>query len=63
MLNEGRTYITKASWLIMYPGIAIITVVVIFNMLGDSIRDILVLKKTKKHRGGIKDESKRKKLC
>ena len=41
MLNEGRTYITKASWLIMYPGIAIITVVVIFNMLGDSIRDIL----------------------
>ena len=41
MLNEVRTYITKASWLIMYPGIAIITVVVIFNMLGDSIRDIL----------------------
>ena len=41
MMNEGRTYITKASWLIMYPGIAIITVVVIFNMLGDSIRDIL----------------------
>lgn len=41
MLNEGRTYITKASWLIMYPGIAIIVVVIIFNMLGDSIRDIL----------------------
>lgn len=41
MLNEGRTYITRASWLIMYPGIAIITVVIIFNMLGDSIRDIL----------------------
>jgi len=41
MLNEGRTYITRASWLIMYPGVAIITVVIIFNMLGDSIRDIL----------------------
>ena len=41
MLNEGRTYITRASWLIMYPGMAIITVVIIFNMLGDSIRDIL----------------------
>ena len=25
----------------IYPGIAIVTVVVVFNMLGDSIRDIL----------------------
>jgi peptide/nickel transport system permease protein len=41
MLNEGRTYLTKAPWLMIYPGIAIILVVVIFNMLGDSIRDIL----------------------
>jgi peptide/nickel transport system permease protein len=41
MLNEGRTYLTKAPWLMVYPGIAIILVVVIFNMLGDSIRDIL----------------------
>ena len=41
MLNEGRTYISKAPWLIMYPGAAIITVVIVFNMLGDSIRDIL----------------------
>jgi peptide/nickel transport system permease protein len=41
MMNEGRTYLTKAPWLMIYPGIAIILVVVIFNMLGDSIRDIL----------------------
>jgi peptide/nickel transport system permease protein len=41
MLNEGRTYLTKAPWLMIYPGIAIVIVVVIFNMLGDSIRDIL----------------------
>ena len=41
MLNEGRTYISKAPWLIIYPGAAIIIVVIIFNMLGDSIRDIL----------------------
>ena len=25
----------------IYPGIAIVVVVVVFNMLGDSIRDIL----------------------
>lgn len=41
MLNEGRTYISKAPWLMIYPGIAIAIVVVVFNMLGDSIRDIL----------------------
>ena len=41
MLNEGRTYLTKAPWLRIYPGIAIVIVVVVFNMLGDSIRDIL----------------------
>lgn len=41
MLNEGRTYIAKAPWLMIYPGIAIVIVVVIFNMLGDSLRDIL----------------------
>ena len=41
MLNEGRTYMAKAPWLMIYPGIAIIIVVVVFNMLGDSIRDIL----------------------
>lgn len=41
MLNEGRTHISKAPWLMIYPGIAIVVVVVVFNMLGDSIRDIL----------------------
>ena len=41
MLNEGRTYMAKAPWLMIYPGIAIVICVVIFNMLGDSIRDVL----------------------
>ena len=41
MLNEGKAYISKAPWLMIYPGIAIVIVVVVFNMLGDSIRDIL----------------------
>lgn len=41
MLNEGRAYMSKAPWLMIYPGIAIMIVVVIFNMLGDSIRDMM----------------------
>lgn len=41
MLNEGRTYLSQAPWLMIYPGIAIIITVVVFNLLGDSIRDML----------------------
>lgn len=41
MLNEGRAYIQAAPWLMIYPGLAIFLVVVVFNMLGDSLRDIL----------------------
>ncbi len=41
MLNEGRASIQTAPWLMIYPGLAIFIVVVVFNMLGDSIRDIL----------------------
>ena len=40
MLNEGRTYISMAPWLMIYPGLAITITVVVFNMLGDSVRDI-----------------------
>ena len=44
MLNEGRTYLAKATWLMLYPGIAIVIVVVTFNMLGDSIKDLIDIK-------------------
>ena len=41
MLSEGRAYMAAAPWLMIFPGVAIFIVVVIFNMLGDSLRDIL----------------------
>lgn len=41
MLNEGRASIQTAPWLMIFPGLAIFIVVVVFNMLGDSIRDIM----------------------
>ena len=41
MLNEGRAYMQSAPWLMVFPGLAIFVVVVVFNMLGDSLRDIL----------------------
>ena len=41
MLNEGRQFIQNAPWMMIYPGAAIFVVVVVFNLLGDALRDIL----------------------
>ncbi|MBR1760005.1 MAG: ABC transporter permease [Schwartzia sp.] len=41
MLNEGRDFMQSAPWMMVYPGLAIFITVVIFNMLGDNLRDIL----------------------
>ena len=45
MLNEGRRYLQTAPWLLIYPGVAIFSTVIIFNLLGDSLRDVLDPKK------------------
>lgn len=44
MLNEGRETYTQAPWTMIYPGLAIVIVVIIFNMLGDSVRDLVDIK-------------------
>lgn len=44
MLNEGRTYFARAPWLMLYPGFAIVIVVIVFNMLGDNFRNIMDVK-------------------
>lgn len=41
MLSEGRAYMQNAPWMMIFPGMAILIVVVIFNLLGDSLRDVL----------------------
>lgn len=41
MLNEGRGLIQSAPWMMIFPGLAIFLVVVVFNMLGDALRDIM----------------------
>lgn len=41
MLNEGRNYMQTVPGLMIYPGIAIFVTVMIFNLLGDGIRDML----------------------
>lgn len=41
MLNEGRQQLQTAPWLMIFPGLAIFITVVIFNLWGDSLRDVL----------------------
>lgn len=41
MLNEGRQQLQTAPWLMIFPGLAIFITVVVFNLWGDSLRDIL----------------------
>src|SRR2546422_1624371 len=41
MLNEGRQYLEFATHLALFPGMAIMVVVLGFNLLGDGLRDAL----------------------
>ena len=41
MLSTARTYIDVTPWLSIFPGAAIMIVVLGFNLLGDGLRDIL----------------------
>lgn len=41
MLNEGRQQLQTAPWLMVFPGLAIFVTVMIFNLWGDNLRDVL----------------------
>ena len=41
LLTDGRNYIKTAPWLINVPGVAIFLTVVGFNLLGNTLRDVL----------------------
>ena len=41
ILNEGRTYITYASWMTFFPGLVLAITGVGLSLLGDSMTDIL----------------------
>ena len=41
MLNTAKNFIDKASWMAIWPGLAIFLLVLSFNLLGDGLRDAL----------------------
>jgi peptide/nickel transport system permease protein len=41
MIALGRDYVATAWWIAFFPGVAIVATVLIFNLLGDWLRDVL----------------------
>ncbi|MDR1508109.1 MAG: ABC transporter permease [Synergistaceae bacterium] len=41
MLSDGRGLMQQAPWLVIYPGCAVFFTSILFNLLGDSVRDVL----------------------
>lgn len=41
MIAEGRSYLTQAPWLIVLPGAAIMLCVLLLNLIGSSMRDVV----------------------
>ena len=41
MMNNGRSMLQTAPWVILAPGVAIFLAVAVFNLLGDKLRDVL----------------------
>ncbi len=41
MLSTGRNFITVAPWLVLGPSVAVVALVLAFNVLGDAVRDVL----------------------
>lgn len=40
LLMNSRSYMQTAPWLLMYPGLFIFITIVLFNLLGDILRDM-----------------------
>lgn len=41
MMSNGRSMLQTCPWVVLAPGFAIFITVVLFNLLGDTVRDIL----------------------
>ena len=41
IVSEGRTYLTRAPWIMTFPGIAIVLTTLSLNLVGDALRDAL----------------------
>ena len=49
ILSDGKNYLFDAPWLTIIPGVAILVVVLSFNLFGEGLRDILNPKLKERH--------------
>jgi len=48
MLSQSKDFIRTAPWTLAFPGLAITTVVIAFNLMGDGLRDLIDPRTAKK---------------
>jgi peptide/nickel transport system permease protein len=41
ILSDGRSYLSLAPWVTVFPGFAIMAIVLALNLLGDALRDVI----------------------
>ncbi len=46
MLSEGKNYMYSEPWMLLFPGMIILLTVIIFNLLGDSIQELMTPKES-----------------
>ena len=51
MINDGRSMLQISPWMVLAPGMAIFITVMIFNLLGDTIRDYMDPKERNRRKG------------
>ena len=51
MINDGRSMLQIAPWMVLAPGMAIFITVMIFNLLGDTIRDYMDPRERNRRKG------------
>jgi peptide/nickel transport system permease protein len=49
LLSRNRTHLFTSPWMVLFPGISIMFLVLGFNLLGDGLRDALDPRLTNKH--------------
>ncbi len=49
MLAESKSMMTRAPWLMLFPGLTIMLAILGFNLLGDALRDILDPRSKERH--------------
>ena len=50
MMSNGRSMLQTSPWVILAPGYAIFLTVMVFNLLGDTVRDILDPRQSRRNR-------------